>query len=331
MNLFFLILGILLVVIVVADALWTTLWVDGSAGPISSRMTTWIWRGMLKIIGRQRHSALSLAGPAVLFATIVMWVVLLWAGWVFLFAGGEDALRHSTNHTPADWAGRIYFVAYMMFTAGNGDFSPQGNGWQIAAALTNGSGMVIVTLAITYLLSVVSAVVQKRAFGSQIAGFGRTAEEFVCSGWNGKDFHTLDIPLSDISSKLSTLSEQYLAYPVLQYYHGAKASKSPIIGVLILDEALTLLRYGIPEAARPNQAILRSARATVSSFLETMPSAFIHAAPDPLPEPQLQKLRDRGIPTVSDDEFAAALKELRERRCKLLGVLRHDGWNESDL
>ena len=36
----YLVPGISLLLVAVVDALWTTLWVDGGAGPVSSRLTT---------------------------------------------------------------------------------------------------------------------------------------------------------------------------------------------------------------------------------------------------------------------------------------------------
>jgi hypothetical protein len=284
-----------------------------------------MWRGVLGVLGRRHHHRLSLFGPVILMLTVVVWIALLWAGWMILFAAGERSLLHAHNQIPADWSARFYFVGYMMFTAGNGDFSPNGDGWQVAGALTNASGMLVATLAITYLLSVVSAVVQKRAFASQVMGFER-AETFVASGWNGRDFHSLDLPLSSLASALSVLSEQYLSYPILQYYHAARPDKSPILAITVLDDALTLLRFGIPEAQRPNPVVLNSARSAVASFLETMPSSFIHAAPEAPPPPSLDRLREMQIPTVEDADFETALQQVTERRRKLLGLVRNDGW-----
>ena len=329
MSLLVLLLGIALVALALVDALWTTLWVDGSGGPVSSRITTWLWRALLGLNGRRHHATLSLAGPVILVSIVTLWVCLLWAGWVLVFASGEGSLVDPRTDQPADWAGRIYFIAYTMFTMGNGDFSPRGSVWQIVAAVTNGSGMFLITLAITYLISVVSAVVEKRAFASQVLGMGRTAEEFVEAGWNGRDFRSLDLPLSSMSVALGSLSEKYLAYPILQYYHAARPSKSPVIAAVVLDDALTILRYGMSETARPNPAVLRSARATVASFLETMPSAFIHPAPEAPPAPDLRKLGGKGIPVV-EEGFGAALDDLEDRRRRLLGLLRNDGWTWSD-
>lgn len=40
-RLLYLVAGLALLVGVVADLLWTTLWVDGGAGPLSARLSTW--------------------------------------------------------------------------------------------------------------------------------------------------------------------------------------------------------------------------------------------------------------------------------------------------
>ena len=304
---------------------------DGGGGPLASRLTTWAWRGVLAVFGRRHHQRLSLFGPTIIVSVVIVWVTLLWAGWVLVFTSEPSSLMRTVDpKVPADLTGRIWFVAYAISTMGNGDQVPNGDAWQIAAALTTLSGFFLATLVISYLLSVLGAVVMKRAFAGQVAGLGKTAEEFLQSAWDGKNFRTLDLPLSSLSSELAMLTEQYLSYPVLQYYHGARPAKSPAIGVTVFDEALTLLRYGVPEEVRPNIAVLHSARAGVRSFLDTLQSAFISAAEDVPPPPDLDKLREAGIPTVSDEEFSRALEELKERRKQLLGMMRNDGWNWTD-
>ncbi|WP_126172407.1 ion channel [Altericroceibacterium xinjiangense] len=331
MDTFYLILGIALLVLVAVDALWTALWVDGGAGPLSSRMSTWLWHSLLGLVGSRHHRGLSLFGPFFLVFGLLTWIGLLWAGWVFVFAGEPSSLQHSSDKSSADWAGRIYFVGYMMFTAGNGDYKPQGDVWQLVSAATNASGMILVTLALTYLISVLSAVVAKRALASDIAGLGSSSQDLLLTGWNGKDFRSLDFSLSALGSSLSALSQQYESYPILQYYHAARAAKSPIVAVAKLDEALSILHHGVPEDIRPNPALLHAARSSVESFLETMPGAFIDKAPHAPSAPDLSKLRDAGVPTVSEQHFASALEEASDRRRMLLGGVRDDGWEWKDV
>jgi hypothetical protein len=318
--------GTLLLAATVIDALWTTLWVDGAGGPVTSRVTSWSWRAVRRVAPR-RHRFLSLSGPLILVGTVLGWVVMLWAGWVFLFAAEPQSLIDTRDGGYAGWTGRIWFVAYAMFTMGNGDFSPADGLWQVLSSLVNGSGMFLVTLAITYLLSVISAVVAKRAFASSVHSLGRTGADVVLAGWNGRDLHALDRQLADLTGQLSKLTEQYLSYPVLQYYHAARAVKSPALAVGVFDDALTLLRYGVEPEVRPDVAAVSSARATVDSFLETLEAAFIPAAPVQPPAPDLDRLRKAGVPTVDPHDFDSAVAGLDGRRRSLLGLVRNDGWS----
>ena len=319
--------GIILLLVVFIDALWTTLWVDGGGGPLTTRLTSLAWKATLALIGHRHNRGLSLFGPAIMVLIVMLWGALLWAGWTFVFASGPVALvTGNPPPTPADWADRIWFVAYALSTMGNGDFVPGSDGWQIVASFTTLSSFFLASLVISYLISVLGAVVQKRAFAGQVVGMGPTAETLVSNAWDGQSLRTLDLPLSSASTRLALLSEQYLSYPILQFYHAARLTKAPAVGVVVLDEALTLLRFGVAEDHRPGRAVLHSARSTVGGFLDTLDSAFIDPAGDVPPPPSLDALREAGIPTVDDDEFARAIDDLADRRRRLLGMLRNDGW-----
>ncbi len=223
MNVLCVLIGAALVILVFLDALSTTLWIDNSAGPVSSRVAAWCWRRAQSWCG-ERHRALSVVGPFLLSIIVFLWITMLWLGWTLIFSGDERSIMHASTSTPADWPARFYCVGYLLFTAGLGDYVPNGDAWQIMAVLTNLTGLLLATLSITYVLSIISAVVQKRAFASQVSGLGRTAEEIVESGWNGRDLHDLDLPLSAIGSQLTQVSEQYRTYPLLQYYHPIRKS-----------------------------------------------------------------------------------------------------------
>ena len=324
MDLLLSILGVTLLLAGILDILWTTLWVDGGAGPITSRLTTWAWRGVRRV---GRHDTLfSLFGPAILTLTIAVWVILLWAGWALLFAVDDTAVLSSSTRTPAGWVDRIYFAGYLVFTLGNGDFMPNGRLWQIATALASGTGLLLLTLIITYVGSVISAVVAKRSFASQVTGFGMSAEDFLRSGWNGTDFHAFDLSLSTLTTQLIQITEQHFAYPILHYYRGTQPSKSPAIALAVLDDALTILRFGVPPDVQPNIATLSSSRAAVQGFLDTLHSAFMKPSASSPPAPTLAALRQADIPAVTDEQFQAEVSQLDERRRGLLGLVQDAGW-----
>jgi len=318
--------GLALLVVTVVDILWTTLWVDGGSGPLSSRLTTWLWRG-LRHLGGTRSRALSLAGPIILMATLVTWVGFIWGAWTLIFAGGENALLAARENVPVTWTGRVFFVAYTMFTMGNGDFYPPVGVWQIAASLTTASGMLFVTMGVSYVLSVLGAVSNKRSFASSVSGMGTDSETLVRSAWEDGEFEGLDLPLNSLASRLDTLADQHKSYPILHYYHSEQSKQASAMAVAIFDESMTLLLFGVPAEHRPPRVLVENARAASRNYLETLNNAFIEPAEEPPPPPDLDRLRTEGIPTVSDDEFADALDELTERRRKLLGIVTGDAWH----
>ena len=324
----YLILGIGILVAVIVDILWTTLWVDGGSGPIASRLTSAVWRG-LRIASNDRSRVLSVAGPLILTLTLATWVGLLWIGWSFLFAGSGQALLDTRTGDPATWSGRFYYVAYTMFTNGNGDYTPNGATWEIASSFTTATGMLFVTLGVSYVLSVLGAVSQKRSFASSVTGLGTRSESFVRTGWTESeaDFRGITLSLDRLASELGVLAEQHKSYPILHYYHSETGEQASAMAVPIFDDALTIFRYGVPADAQPRGTLIKSGRSNVDRYLETLDTAYIEAANETPPSPDLERLREDNIPTVADDAFDDALEDVAERRRKLLGVVEADAWH----
>jgi len=318
------ILGVALLLAAVLDILWTTIWVDGGAGPITARVTSYAWR-MVRVVGHRRQ-LYSLFGPTILILTIAVWVALLWAGWTLIFAVDETSVLSTSNRAPAGWTDRAYFAGYVVFTLGNGDFAPNGRPWQIATALASGTGLLLLTLVITYVGSVISAVVQKRSMASQLTGLGTTPEGVLRNSWDGRAFQSLELPLSTLTSQLVQTTEQHFAYPILHYYRGMEESKSPAVALAVLDDALTVLQFGVPPESRPSAAVLSSARSAVQGYLDTLRGAHIDLAQTIPSLPSLESLRHSGLPTLRDDEFIDATKHLGERRRALLGLVQDAGW-----
>jgi hypothetical protein len=318
--------GALLLVAAILDALWTVLWVDGGAGPIAGRFTSWLWRG-LSASSDPRGRLLSLSGPIILSLTVLLWVLMMVAGWTLIFGSDPTSISAPEDGATPGWAGRVFYVAYSMFTMGNGDYVPRVGAWQVTTAVTTGTGMVLLTLIISYVLPVLSGVVQKRAFARSVHGLGETPERILESAWDGQDYRGLDLPLNALSAQLTVLSEQHKAYPLLHYYHAATAATATPAAVAVLDDALTLLCHGVPAGRRPSPAVLRSVRQSVGGYLETLASARIDPADEDPPPPDLDRLRTAGLPTLPDGAFRGGLADLRDRRRLLLGMVRQDGWH----
>ncbi|WP_408958430.1 two pore domain potassium channel family protein [Natrinema sp. 74] len=327
MKLLYLVVGIALLVGGVVDILWTTLWVDGGSGPFSGRLTTAVWKGLRKAT-RDHNKSLSLAGPLTLTLTLAMWIAFIWVGWTLIFSSVPNAVVNTRTGGPADWWGRFYYVAYTMFTDGNGDYTPLygGDVWEVISGFTTASGMAFVTLGVSYVLTVLGAVSDKRAFASSVTGLGRRSEAFVRAGWNGENFDGLERTLESLGSDLSLLAEQHKSYPILHYYHSEQGERASAVAVPILDESILLFRHAVPDEHAPDPAIVETVRASSESFLETLDESFIEPEPAVPRSPNLERLREDDIPTVSDREFAEALAEETDRRRRLLGVVEADAW-----
>lgn len=331
MNLIPLVLGVVLLVVAVVDLLWTTLWVEGGAGPLTTRVMEWTWRTMRKLGGR-RSRVLTLAGPVTLLLGLAVWIGLLWSGWTLVFAGAENSLIDTRDPGPISWVERFYFAGYSLFTMGNGDFTPKDGIWQIVTSLTTASGMLFITLIVSYVISVLEAVTQKRAFASNVSGLGQRGETIVRTAWDGERFQDLELPLNSFTSEINELTTNHQAYPVLHYFYTDQREYATVLSIVALDEALTLLRFGVPEDERPSKAILENARASVGNYLELVTSSFGHTAAQTPPSPDLDIVREADVPTVSDEMFSQSLSESEKRRKGLLGLVEADArdWPISD-
>lgn len=322
LRVLYLLVGISLLTVVITDLLWTILWTNGGAGPLTSPLMRGVWRG-LRTVDDGKSRVLSLSGPLVLSFTLTMWVVLLWAGWTFLFASDATALNYTRGPGPVKWVGRGYFVAYTMFTMGNGDFSPTSPIWQTVTALTNASGMILITLVVTYVISVLRGVVNKQSFASSVLGVGETSEAFVRTGWNGDHLQQHDLPIESFASSLSTLAAQHRAYPVLHYYRSERAQHAAPVAVAVFEDALTILRFGTDAEQRPNEPVLETARSSTQEYIQTTTSPSADRTPPP---PDLDHLRDADVPLVSDEKFDGVLEDRVEQRRELLGVVEAQKW-----
>jgi hypothetical protein len=146
----------------------------------------------------------------------------------------------------------------------------------------------------------------------------------VIQGWDGDSFAGLEPKLETFGAELDRIAQDHLAYPVLHYYHSRRPEHAEALALAIFDEALTILRFGVPEEDRPSLVLLRSARAASRNYLDTLQETFDLPAEDPPPKPRLDRLREAGIPTVTDEAFEDALADVSDRRRRLLGVVEAD-------
>ncbi len=321
------ILGLALVLLVLLDVAWTAIAAGSGAGPLTARIADAIWSVSLAVHRRRSsHRLLSVTGVVVVFAVLAGWIALILVGWTLVFGVAPGAVRDATTGLPGDFVDRLYFVGYTVFTLGIGDYIPGDGGWQIATVVATGTGLVMITMSITYLVPVASAVGDRRELASYISALGSSPAAILRTGWNGSDFQGLDQHFVELTSRLTTLRQQHLTYPIVHFFHTGNLVNSAPPNLVNLAQAMHLLAWGVDPSIRMSESIHRPLERALDAFLDTLGDSRLPPA-DPIPPEPLDELRCIGVPTVSDADYPDGEEPTRRRRSLLAGLLLDDGWS----
>jgi Ion channel len=322
--------GAAVVVLVLADVVATTLTIGTGAGPLTRRVLGPAWRVLLRLHRRDSTSAwLSTAGTVLLMTTVLIWVALLWGGWTLVYLSDPGSLVDAATGRPVGGLDVLYYAGFTVFTLGVGDVVATTPGWRVLTAGAGFSGLFLVTLAITYLLSVVSAVVSRRTVAVQIHTLGPTATAMVVQGWTGSGFSpTFLQQLTALGERVVTVAEQHLAYPVLHYFHSRRPESAARVAIARLDDVLLLLRAAVAPGVRPHPSVTVPVHRAVARYLtaaegtSAVPRRTV-APPVPSPRP----LAEAGIPLGDPAGWDRAAAVEVQRRRTLSRLVHADGWS----
>ena len=322
MDALLLLLGILVICAVFVDALWTTVAAAGG-GPLTTRLARGLWSAALRLHRRSgSHRLLAVTGPVILVSVIALWIALLWAGYLLVFSAGEAAVASASTGVPATFWERIYFTGYTISTLGLGDFVPQGDVWRVITALASLSGLFLVTLSITYLVPVLSAVAAKRQIAALVADVGMAPAAILERAWDEDGAFALGDPLTQLAPMIELHAQRHLAYPVLHFFHSRHARTSVAPRLAALDEALLAIAAQARRKERSMPLPAHAARQAIGGVLKTLDTAFIRkseAAP-----PLGANCDDGGV-------LHKAAADSEARRRLLLAFVRDDGWAWEDV
>lgn len=328
MDVLLIVVGAVVVAVTAGDLLSTTVSVASVNGLVSGHITDRLWRLLLR--RSLSHRALRLAGPTIVSGLIVSWAVLLWAGWSLVFIGAGDAIVESSGGAPATPGQRVYYAGYLVATLGNGDLVAATTGWRVLSVLASLNGLLAMTLAITFLVPVVSGVVQRRSLAAQLAGLGGTPEAVLRRSWNGTDFSALEPYLVGIVPELHQLTQRHLAYPVLHYFHSDQRDAAIAPMVAVLDESLLVLHAGVADHGISNLT-LRSCRDATTELLRLLTDSFVEPSDVAPAAPDLASPSALGAAVCDPADFARAVERSSPRRRRLRGLVESDGWQWDDV
>lgn len=237
--------GIFLIVLMLDDLFFTVLFPGANHGLVRMLINRVGWRvfaTISQLVGKYRHAVLSFAGPVLITAHIVVWVVLFIAGYGLVYWPVlGNAIHGISGINASSFIAAVYYSGFDFTTLGTGGIVPLTGPYRLLTITEAVLGFSTITLVLTYFQSVYSAIVGRNAFvlglHSSTARTGSPAELLVGIGPAG-DFSTATVALSRMGSDLLHVFESHRAYPILRYFHFPSGYKSlPYMLFVMLDTA----------------------------------------------------------------------------------------------
>jgi hypothetical protein len=284
-TLAFTISGVLLLLLVAADVYVTILDDRPRVGPLGDTLNRTAWRVGITVARRvsrtRRHRFLNLIGPLLLPSLIVGYLVFLTFGFALIYYPRLPALfRVSKDFGEPGFWDAIYFSGMTLTTAGFGDITPQTRAMRILAVGESASGVALISLAVTYLLTVYGALREKRAVALSFyhqAGEGANVAGFVAHHFVIDRFVGLEGVLRTAARDLQALLESHIEHPILHYFHTVEVYKSLPRVLFIALETCAVIRSCIDEEAYPKlcrhpevRTLEASARHVLGEFVQSL-------------------------------------------------------------
>ena len=227
-------LGLMLIALVAYDVYATILHARGRGGPLSESLNRTIWRlarAAAFVLPRpRRHRLLNTVAPALMPALIALYIVILIFGFALIYLP-----RMPARFVIAEGAERagplvesLYFSGVTLTTVGYGDILPRTTAMRFVALAQGASGFALISLAVTYLITVYGALERKRAValsfyhqaeeGADVAGF--IAHHFV-----GGRFYGIEATLRIAARDVQQLLEAHVEHPIIHYFHPVEVHK----------------------------------------------------------------------------------------------------------
>ena len=232
-----------------------------------------------------RDAAWSFCGPVTVVCLVAVWSMLLALGAALMLhpALGEGVRSSSSPHAH-DFLSALYVGGSSLSFTSSSDYYPQTGLYRLLYLANALIGTGCISLTITYVLQLYTAVQQRNALGLSISVMTKdTADPAVLLAGLGPQgrFDTGYTIVADLAAELTAIKEAHHLYPLLFFYRPYQPANSiPQIAFIALD-TVALLRTALDDGQYrwlKESAAVESLGRVASLMVETLGSTFIPGA-----------------------------------------------------
>jgi hypothetical protein len=325
--------GALLIAIALRDVFITVLYARIRIGFLSTAVgwatsSAFLW--VARRAGARRGIIMAFCGPTVLALHIAVWAFTLSLGaGLMLHPNLGTGVRSQSGPTPTDFGSALFAGGISMSIGGSSELVPQTTSLRLLYLANALVGMSVVSLSLTYLMQVYSALLRRNAFALKLhflsGESGDAAELLAGLGPEGR-FDTSTSTLADLGGEAANLQESHHFYPLLVYfrfgdplYSVSRMSLLTLDVVTLIKSALDDEKYRWVKESGSIEAFWRGADGLVDTLVGAFsrrrevasepggPSAKALALWRQRYFAALRRLRQAGIQTTADEEAGAEL------------------------
>ena len=336
MSIIFAILGTIILLLVIYEIMWTTL--SASEAGTMTLLIARFYKKISRFVRRKngKQYILRSLGMFTVITSIFLWYLLLWFGWWLVFTSVDGSVISSGDGHVADYVEKFYYVGYIFFTAGLGDYKPIGYTFQILTAIANFVGIFLVAVTVSYLLNATDAVTKQRHLAGQISALGKSPVDIIMNAWDGKSIRIMENHLFDISRDVILCTQYLTRFPLIFNFHSTEILYSPAIKVAVLDEFITLTECCLVKNVRLSPFTVQHVRKAVEQYLWALKYVGVsYKDLENCETPELEPLHNLtkvGIPILDERECRQNMNKInivqrRKKLCKMVNEWAHS-WKD---
>jgi hypothetical protein len=215
--------GTAIVLVTLGDVFFTVLFPGSGRGPVRRPLGAALSGGFRAIArrfsGRRRTAVLAYSGPTQILLTVAVWLALLTVGWALVYfpALGEQ-IRTASGPEDTGFLTALYFSGFSLATLGIGDVVATSGGYRILTVVQAMTGFAVITLVITYFLSIYSALPSRNAFAMKLHHRSLRTDDaaVVVAALVSDSPETVRTHLEDTADFMRETTHQTRSYPVLR-------------------------------------------------------------------------------------------------------------------